>query len=369
MTGRAHPLATAAVRHIAVFRALQLGDMLCVTPALRGLRTAYPDAHIVLIGLPWTTSFLSRYPDLLDEVIVFPGAIGFPEQLETDVHLPAFNQTMRDRHFDVAIQLHGSGGDANDIVLAWDAEMTVGYLKPAETRADGVFLRWPERAPEIEIWTQLIRAMGIPITDNALHFPLLPDDERRVGALQTAREIDVSRLVIIHPGAQLPSRRWPAARFAAVADALADDGWQIAITGVPSESALTTEVRQAMRHTAIDLTGATSLGELAALVQRARLLVCNDTGISHISAAVRCPSVVIASGSDTHRWSPSDRDRHIVLADYPPCRPCAFRDCPYGHPCALNISVKDVVDQARMQLSRWQQVPTLPVLIEESHHV
>jgi ADP-heptose:LPS heptosyltransferase len=107
-----------------------------------------------------------------------------------------------------------------------------------------------------------------------------------------------------------------------------------------------------MTAPALHLAGATSLGGLAAVVGRARLVVCNDTGISHVAAAMRTPSTVIASGSDTRRWAPLDHERHRVLADYPPCRPCAYHDCPYGHPCALNVSVEQVVDVALEQLAR-----------------
>src|SRR5258708_2241364 len=96
---------------------------------------------------------------------------------------------------------------------------------------------------------------------------------------------------------------------------------------------------------------------LAALVGRSRLVVCNDTGLSHVAAAMRTPSVVIASGSDTHRWAPLDHERHRVLADYPPCRPCSFRECPYGHPCALAIDAQQVLDTARMQLNRYASQP------------
>ncbi|MGC2036132.1 glycosyltransferase family 9 protein, partial [Paraburkholderia caledonica] len=107
----------------------------------------------------------------------------------------------------------------------------------------------------------------------------------------------------------------------------------------------------AMTAPALHLAGSTSLGGLAALVAHARLVVCNDTGISHIAAAMATASVVVASGSDTRRWAPLDHERHRVLADYPPCRPCMFRECPYGHPCALNIGVDRVVETARAQLA------------------
>jgi ADP-heptose:LPS heptosyltransferase len=337
-------------RRIAVFRALQLGDMLCSVPALRALRRAWPDAHITLIGLPWATRFVERFPSLIDELVVFPGARGFPEQEESDAGLPRFFAAMRDRRFDLAIQMHGSGGPANDIVSQFGAASYAGFRQPHEARDDG-FIAWPEDLPEPHRYLALMRALGIDATDDALWFPLTPHDRCEYAALETRHGIEPERLIVLHPGAQLPSRRWPAARFAQVADALSAHGWQIAITGTSNEAAITAAVLGAMAAPALHLTGSTTLGGLAALVARARLVVCNDTGVSHVAAAMRTPSTVIASGSDTRRWAPLDRARHRVLADYPPCRPCAFRDCPYGHPCALNVSVERVVEAALDQLA------------------
>jgi lipopolysaccharide heptosyltransferase II len=338
------------VERIAIFRALQLGDMLCAVPALRALRRTYPKAHIALIGLPWAQSFVERYAHLIDELIVFPGAIGFPEQEETDAHLPAFHDAMRARRFDLAIQLHGSGGVANDIVEQMHARINAGFLKPDEALREGVFIPWPDELQEVARYNALMDALGIDARDTQLEIPLTPQDTRECDALIERYGLDTSRLVLVHAGSQLPSRRWPAERFAQVAAALTRDGWQVALTGSASEASITASIAVTPGVDAVDLTGKTSLGGLAALVARARLIVCNDTGLSHVAAAMRTKSVVIASGSDTRRWAPLDHERHRVLADYPPCRPCAFRECPYGHPCALNISVAQVLDVARLQL-------------------
>lgn len=338
---------------IAIFRALQLGDMLCAVPALRALRRAKPDAHIALIGLPWAQSFVMRYAHLVDELIVFPGAVGFPEQAETDEYLERFLDEMRARRLDLAIQMHGSGGVANDIAGRMGARANAGFVQPGEVKRDGMFIEWPDTLNEILRYTALMSALGIGSHDTSLEIPLKVEDLAEYRELVRRFDLRPDRLVLIHPGAQLPSRRWPAERFAQVALALAGEGWQIAITGAASEHPLASVVAAATTCRPINLAGKTSLGGLAALVSNARLVVCNDTGLSHVAAAMRTCSVVIASGSDTRRWAPLDRDRHHVLADYPSCRPCAFRECPYGHPCARNVRVEHVVEAALHQLFQF----------------
>jgi ADP-heptose:LPS heptosyltransferase len=322
---------------IAVFRALQLGDLLCAVPALRALDHAYPEARISLIALPWARELAGRLP-YIDEFIEFPGYPSMPERVPDLAAIPAFFSTMRECEFDLAIQLHGSGELTNPLIVGMGAKRSAGYFRPENWRPDPeFFFEWRDAEHEVLRWVRLMELLGIAPRGTQLEFPLREQDWQGWSALR------LHDYAVLHPGSQLPSRRWPAERFAEVGDALAAEGLRIVITGTASEQPLARQVQALMQQPATDLAGRTTLGSLAALIGRARLLVCNDTGVSHIAAAMKTPSVVVACGSDPKRWAPLDRDLHRVLWHDVPCRPCAHRECPIGHDCALGVPAHRVI--------------------------
>ena len=338
-------LDVAGMRRIAVFRALQLGDLLCAVPALRALRHAAPQARITLISLPWARSFARRFSLYVDDFMAFPGHAGMPESEAQPHALPRFHAAARAQEFDLALQLHGSGGLSNPLTLALGAQRTAGFYLDGEACPDAAtYMRWDPREHEVLRYLRLLSQLGIAQQGEQLEFPLGPGD--RAELARTLPGLQPGSYVCIHPGARLPSRRWPPQRFAEVADSLAADGWTIIVTGSAEERTLTSAVIAAMQAPAIDLTGRTSLGALAALIASARLLVCNDTGVSHVAAAVGTPSVVVCSGADPGRWAPLDRQRHRVLHADVPCRPCAHPVCPIGHPCALHVGSEQVLAAA-----------------------
>jgi ADP-heptose:LPS heptosyltransferase len=93
----------------------------------------------------------------------------------------------------------------------------------------------------------------------------------------------------------------------------------------------------------LDLSGRTSLGGIGAVLARCELLVCTDPGVSHIAAALDVRSVVLATGSDTSRWAPADKEMHRVLFHSTPCRPCVHDACPTGHECAMGLTVANAL--------------------------
>jgi ADP-heptose:LPS heptosyltransferase len=305
------------VERLAVFRALQVGDMLCAVPALRAIRAALPRAHITLVGLPWAAQFVQRYRRYMDEFVAFPGHPAFPEQAVREAELEAFYAGMRGRRFDLALQMHGSGQVSNRIVAEFGAGTVAGCVAPGCPVVDPVsFMTYPEQGPEPLRLLKLAEFIGAPALGDHLEFPLTEEDERELRDSGLAAGLEAGGYICVHPGARIRDKCWPPQRFAELADALADEfKLRIVLTGSAKEADLTAAVAAHMRHKAIDTASPLSLGAMAALMRHARLLVCNDTGVSHIAAGLRLPSVVVFSKADMQRWAPLDQERHRCIWD------------------------------------------------------
>lgn len=336
------------IERIAVFRALMLGDLLCAVPALRALRRGFPDAEITLVGLPWAQALVQRL-SMIDNFIAFPGHPELPE-IECDVRaMPRFLDQVQARRFDLALQLHGSGRIVNSLVALFGARHVAGFFNDQAwlpERDAELFVPWPEQGHEIERLLTLTDGLGLISDGMHLEFPVTDADRSEL--LRVWPQAHAAwPYVCVHPGAQLPSRRWPAERFAAVANEIADSGRTVVLTGAASEVPLAGAVQAAMKQPCVNLAGRTSLWTLGALLEGAEQLVSNDTGVSHIAAALKCPSVIVSSGADVARWAPLDQDTHRVLWAPMPCRPCNHRVCPIGHPCAVAIEPAKVLKEFR----------------------
>ncbi len=301
-------------RRIVVLRALQLGDMLCAVPALRALRAAVPDAEIVLIGLPWARWFVARFDRYLDGFCEFPGYPGLPEQAPRLDRIPLFLAEMQRERFDLAIQLHGSGSFVNPLTVLLGAHHCAGFFSPGDYCPDpDRFMLWPDHGLEIRRLVRLMEFLGAPAKGEHLEFPLREEDMEALHAIPEIRDLMPGSYVCIHAGASVAERRWPVERFAAVGRALADRGLEIVLTGTEAEAGLVRALADYLPGRCRNLAGRTDLGALGALLRRARLLVSNDTGVSHIAAALGVPSIVISTGNNPERWAPIDRSLHRVL--------------------------------------------------------
>jgi ADP-heptose:LPS heptosyltransferase len=302
---------------IVVFRALQLGDMLCAVPALRALRAAAPRAHIALIALPWAQQFADRFTSYIDEFIPFPGHPLLPEQPVQHGGLARFYTSLCARKFGLAIQLHGSGDVTNDIVSGFGARAVAGYCRGDPVVRDRtVLLPYPETGSEPERLLRLIETLGAEPAGLHLEFPLSPQDEQELENSGLNKNLQDRAYFCIHPGARQRDKCWPPRQFAEVGDRLAAEfGLTPVLTGSASEADLTAEVAAHMHHRPVDAAAPISIGAMAVLMRQAKLLLCNDTGVSHIAAGLKLKSVVVFSKADIARWAPLDRHSHRCIWD------------------------------------------------------
>jgi len=305
---------------VVVLRALPgLGDVLCGVPALRALKRRRPDVQLTVIAHPSAEPHWRRFGLYVDEIVTFPGWPGMPDRRPHIARIPGFLAEMQAHAFDLAIQLHGDGSTANQVLAILAAKSSAGYYRPGQTCPDArTWLPWRDGTSEVRRGLRLMAALGYPDDDERLEFPFPALDVEHAPIVREAfptsgRARDRAPLAIIHPGASTPAHRWPPDRFAKVADGLAELGFRIAITGNQHERHLAAAVQAAMHAPATDLTGRTSLDELAAILERSSLLVCNDTGVSHLAAALRVPSVVVFTDSEMARWAPLDRELHRAV--------------------------------------------------------
>lgn len=295
----------AEISRIAIFQALQLGDLLCATPALRAMREHFPQAEIMLIGSAWARDMAERLPSI-DHFIPFPGYPGIAES-------PAAPPDMAPEWppFDLAIQMHGAGSVSNGFAASLGAARSLGHGEPGDDRLTQV-RPWQELEREPLRWLRLLELLDVPAVGRHLDFPVTPDEQRRAAHLIG---VGGSKPVVgIHAGASVPERRWPPEAFAAVIDALAAQlNCHFVLTGTAAERNLTAQVATAARTPVLELAGRTTLGDFGAVIAGLDLLLTNDTGASHVAAAMRTPSVVLFGPADPHRWAPLDSDKHHVI--------------------------------------------------------
>jgi ADP-heptose:LPS heptosyltransferase len=299
------------IQKIAIFRALKLGDMLCAVPALHALRSNYPDAEIVLLGLPWAKVFTERFSRYIDRFIHFPGCEGLPEQPYNKQKLDDFIQQMRKENFDLVIQMQGNGTIVNALMFLFNAKHTAGFYNDESYVESELFMRYPEHGYEAQRHLSLMQHLGIKAQDAQLEFPITEKDEQEFDAL--CLPLVAKKYICIHPGSAASWRQWPVQYFAALADYCIENGFTVVVTGTKEEQDITYELLKCIHHPVIDLTGKTNLGVVAVLIKNAFMLIANCTGVAHIAAALKTPSVIISMDGEPERWAPLNKKIHHVI--------------------------------------------------------
>ncbi|MBI4354779.1 MAG: glycosyltransferase family 9 protein [Candidatus Omnitrophica bacterium] len=306
-----------------IVRLDRIGDVVLTTPVIQRLREAYPTAFIAMMVRPACRELLEGNPSL-NEVISYDKD-GRHHSWWSTIR---FAWGLRHYQFDTAIVVHPTRRSHWIIWLA-GIPRRIGYH-----RKDSWLLthRLPHRKQEgskheAEYAMELLQVLGLEASQTLRPFvPVASTRAQEVDQRLAQRGIKAGEtLVAVHPSASCLSKRWMPDRFAQVADQLIETyGVRVVLIAGSGDDARNAEaVERAMRHRPINMAGQLSVGELAALLKRCRLLISNDSGPVHVAAALGIPGVALFGraqpGVNAARWRPLG-PRHVVLDKSGPSR-------------------------------------------------
>ncbi len=345
-----------------------IGDVLMTTPAIRALKEARPGRRVTLLTSHSGAAVAALVPEI-DDVMVYdaPWLKATPPRADSSRdHEMA--ELLRARALDSAIIFTTfSQSPLPAALLCYLADIPLRLAHCRENPYQLLTTRVAEREPElgirheVERQLDLVAAVGCCASDRRLSVRVPPDDRARVRTLLGSVGVDRDESwFVVHPGATAASRRYPPELFAeAIRQVVAQTGASVLITGDASEVELATRVSASVNGRARVLAGALSLGELAALIAEAPVLLTNNTGPAHIAAAVGTAVVdLYALTNPQHTpWMVPSR----VLSHDVPCRNCFRSVCPEQHHQCLRGVRPDEVAAAVCELLAGPPAPGLAI--------
>ena len=331
-------LTESSIRKILVRVNNWIGDVVMISPAMRALRNRFPRAEITLLAKTWVLDALRGSP-YYDRLLEYdrPGAHAGPSGRWRLI------RSLRRERFDLAV-LFQKAFEAAFLARAAGIPFRIGF----RTDSRGWLLTHPLEEPveghHVEDFLRIVEALGCQTTDRRLSFHL--DQRSRDAAARFLRDTgspSADLRVAVHPGASKPQRSWHPERFADVASRLArEHGARLFLLGSEADRPTLKRMADIIGPAAILPPAGQTLREMAALLERCHLLICNDSGPMHVAAALRIPVVAIFGPGHPERTAPYTDARlyRVLTADYPcsPCRQKFFLEClpaPSGKPYCL----------------------------------
>lgn len=372
--GKRYPPLTPATFHprrILVIRLDLIGDLVLSLTVVRALKRTYPEAEIDLLALPASAKVASYDPNLSEIITYDPNIWRRPKalfQLKNWREASALRQKLRARHYDLAVSVYANW--AAILAVLSGARRRVGYGPEGypgfmtDSMPGGIPGRWRHWAPldnkhEVDYCLVLAQAAGATLTP-ADRIPRLYVDEK------TRKEVEQLLLRAgLHPHKPLivchinsnngQSKRWPIPYWATLIDRLIrQEGPQVVLTGAPGDMPQIDQVAHRMHERAINLAGKTSLTQLAALLQRADLLISGDSGPLHMGVACGTPIIGIYGPTNPSLGGPVSPDATVLRSGIW-CSPCYnardTADCPfYTTQCMKNILPSQVFEIVQTKL-------------------
>jgi heptosyltransferase-1 len=352
------------IERLLIVKVTSLGDVVQALPVSAALGEAFP--HVKLSWLVGEQAApLLRANPYLHEVIVIPGY--WYRRLSAPWRLMTLRRELQARRFDMAIDLQGLGCSA---LLAW--------LSGARHRFGWDWLRHfshllvqrvPRRPESIHVVDQLLdvaRFLGAPVT--CVKFPLPVDDKddaRALALLERAGIKSGEPFLAINPTDGAGGQKgWGIERLVDLLCELGQDGPPVVLVGGPADRAIGKAIEAESRPSPCNLVGMTTIMEMAAILRRATLHICGDTGSAHVAAALRTPVVSIFGRSNPACLAPYGQAQHVVHQRWQ-CAPVCRRyhettpinsphDCLAAWPICLEaVTVAEVAAAIRECLGPW----------------
>lgn len=319
-----------------------VGDAIMALPALRAVRSRFPEAQITILARPYVAA-IYKNQQVCDEMML------------VDYKSDMVNE-LRAHKFDAALLLQNAFEAA---WFAWRAGIPerVGYARDGRSLLLTKAVPVPEPgeipAHEQYYYLELLRRAGWldSLPSESFIQLIVPDENRKHAAefLHSAGARPDGFRIAVGAGASYGSAKcWPPDRFAELANRLqAQLGAEVILFGTPSEATVSLAIAAGMRTPPIDLTGKTSIVDLPAVLSQCHLFIGNDSGAMHVAAAVGLPVVAIFGPTDPLGTAPVT-PRCSIVREKPYCSPCFLRRCPTDHRC-MNGVTPDAVEAAARQ--------------------
>lgn len=343
------------IEKILIIKLRAIGDVVLSTAVLPNLRRAFPNAKIDFLTESESAEAVQGIPEI-DNVLVFDRRrIQSLCWRRAAMANARFLGQIRRQGYDLVFDLFGNPRSA---LFCWisGARRRVGYNFRVRRWAYNVVIEnRGGRVHEVEFNLDALAAVDVPIVERRPFFPLDAAARRFAEEFFETQAAGQGLLVALNPSGGWWTKRWPLARFAALGDRLAEElGGRIVILWGPGEREGAQAVAGLMTQPAL-LPPATTLKQMAALLERCHLMVSNDSGPMHIAAAVGTPTLGIFGPTVPELQGPYG-DRHAVVTRKElECLGCNGLTCRIGsHDCMQELSVAEVFDAAAALLGRTQ---------------
>jgi heptosyltransferase-2 len=320
-----------------------IGDAILSLPALTSLQKNFPDAEIWVTASEWTKGIFAP----LDWV---RGTISLSNKNNyKNVQLDA--QELKEHAFDIGILFTNSFGSALLFSMA-KIPQRWGYARDGRHLLLTKRVRTsPLESPRhhIQYYLSLITKLGLETEPAQLNFPLSDNAVFQAKDLLRSLSVDTNKpIIIFSPGAAYgPAKRWPASFFSRLATALqTHHNTEILIIGSDTDKEIAASITAPMSKKPIDLTGKTTLPQLAGAISQSALFITNDSGPMHLANALKVPVVAIFGPTDPRITGPY-QEPSKVLKSQVPCWPCSYRECPFAHQCMTQISPEMVYEESQ----------------------